>query len=225
VVFSLVLGPLTGVFASGYIRVIGWVTHYQLTGRWSIVAQIVTMGLLGVLGFGFPQLFGNGKDMAADAFTGAGTFALLLALALLKPIATAACLFSGASGGLFTPTLSTGAVLGAAAGIAWSAAWPGSPVGAYALVIAAAMTGAAMQAPLTGLVLMVELTGGGYTLLIPMIAATVTATVVARQIDGYSIYTARLRPIGGGAGGGGAGGGVPSGGVPSGGSAAGTLPS
>jgi H+/Cl- antiporter ClcA len=46
---------------------------------------------------------------------------------------------------------------------------------------------------------MVELTGGGYTLLVPMIAATVTATVVARQIDGYSIYTARLRPIGGGA--------------------------
>lgn len=217
VVFSLVVGPLTGVFASGYIRVIGWVTHFQLSGRWSVAAQIVTMGLLGVLGFGFPQLFGNGKDMAADAFTGAGTFALLLALAVLKPLATAACLYSGASGGLFTPTLSTGAVLGAAAGVAWSAAWPGSPVGAYALVIAAAMSGAAMQAPLTGLALMVELTGGGYTLLVPMIAATVTATVVARQIDGYSIYTARLRPIGGGASPG-------VGAVPGNGGAAGTLP-
>ena len=105
----------------------------------------------------------------------------------------AACLGSGASGGLFTPTLSTGAALGAAAGIAWSAAWPGSPVGAYALVGASAMMGAAMQAPLTALALIVELTAGGYSLLVPMIAATVTATVVARQIDGYSIYTARLR--------------------------------
>jgi chloride channel protein, CIC family len=191
-IFSLVVGPLTGVIASGYIRLIGWVTHHQLTGVWSIPAQIVTMGMLGVVGFWFPQLFGNGQDMAADAFAGAGGFAVLLALCILKPFATAACLGSGASGGLFTPTLSTGAVLGAAAGIAWSAAWPGSPVGAYALVGAAAMLGASMQAPLTALALIVEL-GGGYSLLIPMIAATVTSTVVARQIDGYSIYSARLR--------------------------------
>ena len=192
-VFSVVAGPLIGLIALGYIRLIGWVTHYQLTGWRSIVAMVVTMGLLGVLGFGFPQLFGNGKDMAAGAFIGTGGFAVLLALGLLKPIVTAACLESGASGGLFTPTLSTGAVLGAAAGIAWSAAFPGSPVGAYALVGAAAMLGAAMQAPLTGLALMLELTGGGYSLLIPMIVATTLATVVARQLDGYSIYSARLR--------------------------------
>ena len=84
-------------------------------------------------------------------------------------------------------------MLGGAAGIAWSLAWPGSPSGAYAVVGAAAMLGAAMQAPLTGLVLMLELTSGGFGIMIPMIAATVTATVVARQVDGYSIYTARLR--------------------------------
>jgi H+/Cl- antiporter ClcA len=192
-VFALVAGPLTGVVASGYIRVIGWVTHFQLTGRASIAAQAGVMGLLGVTGFAFPQLFGNGKDMAADAFAGSGGVLLLLALFALKPLMTAACLGAGASGGLFTPTLSTGAVLGAVAGIGWSAAWPGSPVGAYALVGAAAMLGAAMQAPLTGLALIVELTSGGFALLIPMIAATVLATGVARRIDGYSIYSARLR--------------------------------
>ena len=195
--FALVSGPLVGVIASGYIRFIGWVTHYQITGWRSIPAQIAAMGLLGVVGFAFPQLFGNGKGLAAEAFVGAGGFWLLLALGLLKPLTTGAALGAGASGGLFTPTMSTGAALGAAGGIAWSAAWPGSPVGAYALVGAAAMMGAAMQAPLTALALIVELTAGGYSLLIPMIAATVTATVVARQIDGYSIYTARLRPIGG----------------------------
>lgn len=105
----------------------------------------------------------------------------------------ALCLGSGASGGLFTPTLSTGAVLGAAAGIAWSLAWPRSPAGAYAIVGAAAMLGAAMHAPLTGLALMLELTSGGFGIMIPMVAATVTATLVARHVDGYSIYTARLR--------------------------------
>ena len=41
--------------------------------------------------------------------------------------------------------------------------------------------------------LMLELTTGGFGIMIPMVAATVTATVVARHVDGYSIYTARLR--------------------------------
>jgi chloride channel protein, CIC family len=146
-----------------------------------------------VIAFAYPQLLGNGKDMAHDAFLGLDGFTLLLALFALKPLVTAMCLGSGASGGLFTPTLSTGAVLGGALGIAWSLAWPGSPSGAFALVGAAAMLGAAMQAPLAGLVLILELIGGGFAIAIPMIAATVTATAVARYIDGYSIYTARLR--------------------------------
>jgi H+/Cl- antiporter ClcA len=84
-------------------------------------------------------------------------------------------------------------MLGAGAGLAWSLLWPGSPAGAYAIVGAAAMLGAAMQAPLTGLALMLELTAGGFSLLVPMVVATVIATVVIRQVDGYSIYSARLR--------------------------------
>ena len=108
---------------------------------------MAAFGILGLIGSACPQLFGNGKDMASDAFIGTAGLAVLLPLAALKPLVTALCLGSGASGGLFTPTLSTGAVLGGAAGIAWSLAWPGSPAGAYAVVGAAAMLGAAMQAP------------------------------------------------------------------------------
>ncbi len=192
-VWALLAGPLIGVISSGYIRLIGWVSHHQARGRVAIFAPAVAFTILGVIAFAYPQLLGNGKDMAHDAFVGADGFVLLLALFALKPLVTALCLGSGASGGLFTPTLSTGAVLGGAAGIAWSLAWPGSPAGAYALVGAAAMLGAAMQAPLAGLVLILELTGGEFAIAIPMIAATVTATAVARYIDGYSIYTARLR--------------------------------
>lgn len=113
------------------------------------------------------------------------------------------CLGSGASGGLFTPTLSTGAVLGGSLGMAVSLAWPGSPSGAFAMVSAAAMIGAAMQAPLAGLALVLELTHSGFGLMVPMMAATVTATAVAFYVDGYSIYSARLpsrRPDGGPAG-------------------------
>ena len=194
--WALIAGPLIGLIASGYIRLIGWVSHHQARNKAAIIAPVLAFGILGLTGLAYPQLFGNGKDMAHDAFLGRDGLVLLLALFALKPLVTALCLGSGASGGLFTPTLSTGAMLGGAAGIIWSLAWPGSPAGAYALVGAAAMLGAAMQAPLAGLALTLELSHGGFSLLIPMIAATVTATVIARKIDGYSIYTARLRAAG-----------------------------
>ena len=191
--WALLAGPLIGVLASGYIRLIGWVSHHQASGRRALIAPVAAFGALALIGFAYPQLFGNGKDMAHDAFLGSDGLVLLLALFALKPLVTALCLGSGTSGGLFTPTLSTGAVLGGAAGIAWSLLWPGSPAGAYALVGAAAMLGAAMQAPLAGLALIMELTHGGFAIMIPLVLATVTATVVARHIDGYSIYSARLR--------------------------------
>ena len=56
-----------------------------------------------MIGIAYPQLFGNGQDMAHDAFLGRGALALLLVLAVLKPAVTALCLAGGASGGLFTP--------------------------------------------------------------------------------------------------------------------------
>lgn len=54
------------------------------------------------------------------------------------------------------------------------------------------MIGASMQAPLAGLVLVMEFTHNGFSLMIPMMAATAIATFLVRQIDGYSIYSARL---------------------------------
>ena len=66
------------------------------------------------------------------------------------------------------------------------------------MVGAAAMMGAAMQAPLASLALALELTHSGFQIMVPMLAATVIATVVARYIDGYSIYSARLPPQRGG---------------------------
>jgi H+/Cl- antiporter ClcA len=197
-IWALLAGPVLGVIAAGYIRLIGWVSYYRITGRRAIVAPVVAFGALGLIGIAYPQLFGNGKDMAHDAFVGAAGFGVLLALFVLKPLVTALCLGSGAAGGLFTPTMSTGAVFGGAAGIAWSLIWHGSPAAAYALVGAAAMLGAAMQAPLASLALVLELTHGGFRIMVPMLAATVTATIVARYIDGYSIYSARLPPRRGG---------------------------
>jgi CIC family chloride channel protein len=190
--WALLAGPVIGLISSGYIRLIGWVSHHRAAGLKALFAPVIAFGILGVIGIWYPQLFGNGKDMADDAFLGIGSIGLLLTLFALKPLVTALCLGSGASGGLFTPTLSTGAVLGGALGMAWSLAWPGSPSGAFAMVGAAAMIGAAMQAPLAALALVLELTHSGFGLMVPMVAATVTATAVAFYVDGYSIYSARL---------------------------------
>lgn len=191
-VWALLAGPLIGLLAVGFIRMIGWISHHRPTGPKAIVAPLGAFLLLGVAGAWLPQLFGNGKGIARDAFLGHSGLLLLVLLFALKPIVTTLCLGSGASGGLFTPVMSTGAALGAALGIAWSLLWPGSPVGAFAMVGAAAMIGAAMQAPLSAVALVLELTHSGFELMVPMMAATVLSTAVARQIDGYSIYSARL---------------------------------
>ena len=192
VVFALVAGPLLGLAAAGYIRLIGWISHHRPAGIVSLFAPLVAFGLLGVIGLAYPQLFGNGKDMAHDVFLGGGTAGLLLTLGVLKPLVTAMCLGSGASGGLFTPVMSTGAVLGGGLGIVWSQLWAGAPVGAFALVGAAATIGSAMQAPITALALVLELTHSGFGVMTAMLLATVLSTALARWLDGYSIYSARL---------------------------------
>jgi len=113
-------------------------------------------------------------------------------LAALKPLATAACLGSGAPGGLFTPTLAFGVLLGGLLGEAWTQLWPGSPLGSYALVGGAAVLAAAMQGPIAALVLIVELTRQADSLMVPQLLAVVEATVLARIVGVPSIYTARL---------------------------------
>jgi CIC family chloride channel protein len=191
-VWALLAGPVIGLAAAAYIRAIGWLSHHRLTGTPSLYGPLVAFSILGVVGLAYPQVFGNGKDMAHDVFLGGGSLGLLLILAAVKPAVTALCLASGASGGLFTPVLSTGAVLGGGLGLLWSHLWPGTPVGAYALVGAAAMIGCAMQAPITGLALVLELTHSGFGLMTAMVVATVLSTAVVRYLDGYSIYSARL---------------------------------
>ena len=191
-VWSLLAGAIIGLLAVLYVRLIGWVSHFRASGVRILWLMPLVFGAVGVIGIWYPQLFGNGKEMAHQAFLGVGGIGLFFALFALKPLVTAATLGSGAAGGVFTPFLSTGAVLGGFLGIAWTHIWPGAPIGAFAIVGAAAMIGASMQAPLAGLVLVLELTHGGFALLIPILIATTIATLIVRQVDGYSIYSARL---------------------------------
>ena len=194
ILFAIVAGPLIGVVAAGYVRMIGWVSYHQLKGRWLLIGPATAFFVLGLVAIAYPQLLGNGQDIAEQAFLNTAGFTVLVAVVvgLLKPVMTALCLGSGASGGLFTPTLASGAALGAALGAAWSLLVPGQPIGSYALIGATAMIGAAMQTPLAALALVIELTHTADTLIVPLVIATMLATLVTRYLDGYSIYSSRL---------------------------------
>ena len=192
VVFAFLAGPIAGVASVGYVRGIRWADRGKPQGWRRLTAPVLGLGLLGVVSIWFPQLLGNGKDISLLAFTNHVAPSLLLTLLVLKPLATMLCVRCGAPGGLFTPSLTAGALLGAVLGHAWSWIWPGVPPGLFALLGAAAVLAATTQGPISTVVLMMELTGRDRSFIMPLLLAVATATLVARTIEPRSIYDARL---------------------------------
>jgi H+/Cl- antiporter ClcA len=192
VLWALVAGPIAGVVSVGYVRLIMWADRGKPTGWQRLIAPVVGLGLLGVVSIRFPQLLGNGKDISQLAFLGQLAPALLLALLVLKPAATAMCIRTGAPGGLFTPSLTAGAMLGGVLGSVWSWFWPGIPPGLFALLGAGAVLAATTQGPISAVVLLMELTGRDRSFILPLLIAAGTATLVARSIEPRSIYDAHL---------------------------------
>src|ERR1019366_4276658 len=126
------------------------------------------------------------------ALIGGISLGLSAVLLVLKPLATAACLGAGAPGGLFTPTLTIGVLLAAVLAGVWSHIWPHVIPASYTLIGGGAFLAAAMQGPLSGVVLVLELTRHFDALMFPTLLAVTEATVVARRLGAPSIYSARL---------------------------------
>jgi H+/Cl- antiporter ClcA len=192
VVWVLLVGPIAGVVSVGYVRAVTWADRNKPQGWPRLMAPLLGLGLLGVVSIWFPQLLGNGKDISQLAFTNHVAPALLLVLLVLKPAATVLCVRTGAPGGLFTPSLTVGALLGGVLGHAWSWLWPGIPPGLFAILGAAAVLAATTQGPISTVVLMMELTGRDRSFILPLLLVVATATLVARTIEPRSIYDARL---------------------------------
>jgi CIC family chloride channel protein len=150
-------------------------------------------GLVGVIGIGFPHVFGNGYDTVNLVLREGIPLELILVLPFLKVLATALTLGSGGTGGLFTPTLFVGSVLGSAYGSWCHHAFPTltSSPGAYALVGMGAMIAGTTQAPLTAILTIFELTGDYDTILPLMICCTV-ALLISRLVHPHSIYSQSL---------------------------------
>ena len=193
IVWAALIGPLAGLTAVLWVRLVAVANRSRPTRRTlRVLAPIVIFGALGALAIQYPQLLGNGKELAQLAFVGKLSVGLLAVLLVLKPLVTAACLGSGAPGGLFTPTLVLGLLFGALLGHAWGVIWPGSPIGSYALIGGGAILAAAMQGPLSATVLMLELTHSTGSLTVPLLLAAGLATAIARLLGAPSIYSARL---------------------------------
>ncbi|MBF6568244.1 MAG: chloride channel protein [Candidatus Binataceae bacterium] len=190
--WALLAGPIIGVVSVGYVRIVTWADLNRPKGWHRLVAPLLGLGMFGIVSIWYPQLLGNGKDISQLAFTNQVTPLLLLTLLLLKPAAIVLCMRSGAPGGMFTPSLTVGALLGAVLGYAWSQLWPGVPAGLFAILGAGAVLAATTQGPISTVVLMMELTGRYRSFILPLLLVVGTATLVARTIEPRSIYDARL---------------------------------
>ena len=118
----------------------------------------------------------------------------LALLALGKILATSITMGTGGTGGVFTPSLYIGAATGGAFGVAMMQLFPSLQLHPepYALVGMGAVVGAATQAPITAILIVFEMTND-YAIVIPLMMATVIATVVARHVEPDSLYSGWLR--------------------------------
>jgi CIC family chloride channel protein len=114
-------------------------------------------------------------------------------LIVIKLLATSVTIGAGHSGGIFTPSLFMGAMTGGFFGYILHSLFPAytASSGAYALVAMAAMVAAATHAPITAIIIVFELTGS-YTIILPLMSACITATIVSASLSRESIYTLKL---------------------------------
>ncbi len=192
--WAFVAGPIIGVAAVAWVRIVQRAAALRPRGWGRLAAPVIVFAVLGVVSIQYPQLLGNGKGVVQLEALGGLSLGLLCVLLVLKPLATAACLGAGSPGGLFTPSLTVGVLLAGVLGTLWSHLWPGSTVGSYAVIGGGAFLAAAMQGPLSGVVLVLELTRNFDSLMAPTLLAVTEATVIARRLGAPSIYSARLRP-------------------------------
>jgi len=191
--WALIIGPIAGLVSVGYVRTVAWADRNKPTGWSRLAAPVLALGLLGLISVKFPQLLGNGSDLSQLLYVGGITSsAILLPLLILKPVATVTCLGSGAPGGLFTPSLTLGALLGGTLGHFGSQLGSGVPLGLSAVLGAGAVLAATTQGPISAVVLMMELTGRDGSFMAPLLLAVIAATLVSRLIEPRSIYDARL---------------------------------
>ncbi|MCH8882682.1 MAG: chloride channel protein [SAR324 cluster bacterium] len=195
------LGMAAGLISVGFARSLTWSETQFARIPWPAWSKAALGGLMvGAAAFAMPDtlpsVLHDGYG-AIQAFLSEGSDLLLVWVAVFVAVKFAACcltLGSGGSGGVFAPSLVLGSATGFGFGQLVRAVLPGAVLAspsAYALVGMAGMVAGVMHAPLTGMFLVLEVTGG-YSLILPLMIASVLAMLVSYYFDVGSVYTREL---------------------------------
>ena len=190
----LLLGLAAGIVSICFVRLI-----YSLDGffvRLPLPEWIKpALGGLAVGCFALvlPEVLGVGYETVNAALTGSLVWKLALILLAAKLMATSLCIGSGMSGGIFAPSLYLGATLGTLVGMATMQLLPlhGLNPGFFALAGMGAVVSGTTLAPITAIVTIFELTLH-YQIILPLMLACISSTLVVRLLFGYSVYEMKL---------------------------------
>ncbi|AEX53520.1 H+/Cl- exchange transporter [Rahnella aquatilis CIP 78.65 = ATCC 33071] len=150
-------------------------------------------GFCGLLGLVHQEVTGGGFALIPLAAAGKYSLMMLLVIFVVRVVTTLLCFASGAPGGIFAPMLALGTLLGTAFGTAALAWFPqyGIQPATFAIAGMGALFAASVRAPLTGIVLVLEMTDN-YQLILPMIITCLGATLLAQFLGGKPLYSAIL---------------------------------
>ena len=209
--YYLILGLFSAMCSVYFTRTTLWLEDKIKSVQRPLLRWGMAAGCLGLLIFLFPPLFGEGYEYLHELLNG-GTIDLegqtvlafflrkawlvpvfFMLVLLLKVFSMSFTNAGGGVGGTFGPTLFIGAIAGfvvsrtinliGGAGMV--------PEQNFVLVGMAGLMAGVMQAPMTAIFLIADMTGG-YELLIPLILTSTVSYAVTRSIEPYSIYTKRI---------------------------------
>ncbi len=193
-IFFAVLGVLAAFMA--YLFVVVLYASEDIFDNWKLhpaFKPAVGGLMLGAIGFLAPYTLGTGLPWIERALEGGLWWKLMIAAAFIKIIGTSLTLGSGNSGGIFSPSLFMGAMLGGAFGMWVNTNWPAisAPYQAYALVGMAAVFAGAARAPVTAILMVFEMSDD-YRMILPLMFATAASVLVSEYLSKDSIYTLKL---------------------------------
>lgn len=215
--FYLLLGIFCGLCSVYFLRTTLWLEDFIARWKNSWLRWIICAVGLGVLILLFPPLFGEGYNSLGPLLTGSdpsgeagsvlsflfdtpwGIPLFFLLVMLLKVFSMTFTNAGGGVGGTFGPTLFVGAlsgfVLARSINLLVSAMGIALPEQNFVLVGMAGLMAGVMQAPMTAIFLIAEITGG-YELLLPLILTSTVSFGIMRIFEHYSIYSKRIANTG-----------------------------